>query len=1192
MNSSRPAGTLIALLVIVLLEILIARNVMASTQTDIVGPTGSVSFGRFVTALPNGNIVIADPGFTEPGGGPTAVGAVYLYNGATGTMISRITGSTAFDAIGDFGMRIVGNGNFIIRSSGWDNGSATSAGAVTWCSGTIGCTGVVSPANSLVGSTSDDGVYIPTVLANGNYVVVSLSWDNGVVANVGAVTFCDGNTGKFGTITAANSLIGSTLNDRVGSSDSGLLPLLDGPNFLVHSPIWDNGAATNAGAITWCSGTTGCTGVVSAANSLVGSSINDQVGGTGNSTVSRFTNGNYVVRSPNWDAGAITNVGAATFANGATGIAGTISASNSLVGTTASDQVSSGSVTVTSAGKYIVRSPLWDSGVVANTGAVTLGDVATGGSGVVSAANSLIGTTAGDQVGSGSAIFSPSGKYIVSSPNWDNGAIVDVGAVTFLDTSSNLIGVVSAANSLIGTTASDQVGSGGITQPNGNFLVLSPNWDNGLIVDAGAGTFLNASGSLSGTVTAANSLVGTTASDRVGFRGSRTLTNGNYLISSPFWNNGVIADVGAVSFGNGTTGVTGAITASNSYIGGTADDRIGDIFNGVTALANGNYLISSPSWDNGLTANVGALTYGNGSTGSTGLVSTANSLYGTTPDDFINQAVIVLANGNYVVRQPAWDNGAAANAGAVTFGNPAVPLIGPVSAANSLVGTSAGDNLANTSEPVVELSNGAYLINSPSWNNGAIENAGAITIANGTTGISGPVSSANSLVGSTAFDGVGGASFFVSSTFGNGLYPLRSPDWANGAISRAGAITYLDASIGVSGPISSSNSVLGNTANGGSNLSVSFDAVNNQMVVGRSGDRIVTLFRPAGGTTPTPTNTPTNTPTAAGTPSIIGTVTYGNAIGAPTPRFVSNVTITGAGSPTVMTTTAAPGASAGQYTLTGFGAGSYTVTPTKMGGSNSITSFDAARISQHVAGPPNPLLTGNQLVVADVSGNTSVTSFDAAMIAKFAAGPPYEAPGIGSTSTWRFTPTNRNYASVASSISGEDYSALLMGEVSGNWNNTGARPAGTVVSGQWAVDGEDNYRMARPINVTVQEVLTAADKEIVVLVSVEDIADKEVISYEFDLRYDTSVIQPLVEPVDVSGTVSRGLSVVTNAAEPGLLRVVVYGAWPLNENGLLLNLRFTSVGSAGSVSPLSFDRIMFNEGEPRVTITDGKIELF
>ena len=46
----------------------------------------------------------------------------------------------------------------------------------------------------------------------------------------------------------------------------------------------------------------------------------------------------------------------------------------------------------------------------------------------------------------------------------------------------------------------------------------------------------------------------------------------------------------------------------------------------------------------------------------------------------------------------------------------------------------------------------------------------------------------------------------------------------------------------------------------------------------------------------------TNTP-----PVISGTVTYGNAVGAPTPRFVSNVTITAAGAPMVSTTTGAPG---------------------------------------------------------------------------------------------------------------------------------------------------------------------------------------------------------------------------------------------------------------------------------------------
>ncbi|MBK8466498.1 MAG: hypothetical protein IPL32_11760 [Chloracidobacterium sp.] len=332
-------------------------------------------------------------------------------------------------------------------------------------------------------------------------------------------------------------------------------------------------------------------------------------------------------------------------------------------------------------------------------------------------------------------------------------------------------------------------------------------------------------------------------------------------------------------------------------------------------------------------------------------------------------------------------------------------------------------------------------------------------------------------------------------------------------------------------------------------------------------------------------------PAVSSAPSAIsGTITYGNAIGAPNPRFVSNVLISGSGSTNVSTTTAAPGAIAGQYTLMGFGAGSYTVTPTKTGGVNNITSFDAARISQHVAGPPNPQLTGNQLLVADVSGNSVVSSFDAAMIAKFVAGPPFAAPGIGSTSTWRFTPTNKNYPSVASSIAGEDYSALLMGEVSGNWNNTGARPAGKVNNGQWTMDSK-GMGPERGISVELPT-LVSVDKEIVVPVNVQGIANKGVIAYEFDLRYDPTVIQPIVEPADLKDTASRGLLVVTNATEPGLLRVVVYGAYPIDGDGVLLNLRFTSVGAVGSMSPISFGRIMFNEGESRVLVTDGKVELF
>ena len=62
-------------------------------------------------------------------------------------------------------------------------------------------------------------------------------------------------------------------------------------------------------------------------------------------------------------------------------------------------------------------------------------------------------------------------------------------------------------------------------------------------------------------------------------------------------------------------------------------------------------------------------------------------------------------------------------------------------------------------------------------------------------------------------------------------------------------------------------------------------------------------------------------------------------------------------------------------------------------------------------------------------------------------------------------------------------------------------------------------------------------------------------------------------------------------AEPGILRVVVYGALPIDEDGVLLNLRFMAVGAPGSVSPLSFERIMFNEGESKVEIAGGQIRL-
>jgi hypothetical protein len=87
------------------------------------------------------------------------------------------------------------------------------------------------------------------------------------------------------------------------------------------------------------------------------------------------------------------------------------------------------------------------------------------------------------------------------------------------------------------------------------------------------------------------------------------------------------------------------------------------------------------------------------------------------------------------------------------------------------------------------------------------------------------------------------------------------------------------------------------------------------------------------------------------------------------------------------------------------------------------------------------------------------------------------------------------------------------------------------------------------------------------------------------------VIRPAADPVDSKNTASRGLSYVVNAREPGLLRVVMYGAFPIDGNRVLLNLRFSAIGVLGSTSPLTFERIMFNEGSSEPIVTNGEIRL-
>ncbi len=773
-------------------------------------PDAGNGFPTAVAVLDNDNVVATD--WRNDFGGADA-GAAYLFNGATGALICNIYGA-AGDQVGSQGIATLkDNNNFVVLTQYW--GSGTYKGAATWGDGStgfIGGGGLLSSANSLVGSNSSDslGSGGVTALTNGNYVVSSPFWN----AERGAATWVNGSTGKVADyvangsanlVTSANSVLGTTVNDEVGNN--GIKALANG-NYVVISPDWNS----SRGAVTWVNGSNGQVSdyvansnanVLSSANSVIGSTPMDRVGNGG---VTELANGSFVVASWSWNQGATTYAGAATWVDGTNGRVSdyalngntnVVSTANSLYGSTASDFVGSDGVTALANGNYVVNSQGWDNGAATNVGAVTWVDGTNGrafgepsAGAAVSASNSLVGSATDGNVGYGGVTALANGNFVVASPFWINGGTVSAGAVTWIDGSNGQASdssiVVSAANSLVGSNTNDRVGYGGVFElSNGNYVVVSDNW-NAAASQVGAVSFVNpavttpgAVGNKVGVVSTSNSLVGSTLNDRVGNGGIAALSNGNYVVKSPDWDSGGVANVGAVTWGNGSSGIVGTVGAGNSLVGSNANDRVGypggegDALDGVVALPNGNYVVASAQWN----ASRGAVTWGNGSTGIAGTVTAGNSLVGSQSFDRVgSNGLTVLSNGNYVVISPYW-NGTSDELGAVTFGSGTAGVSGVVSGANSLVGTYSydgdGDNVG--SGGVVALAGGDYLVLSPNWKNdfSATSRLGAATFGSGTTGVTGEVTTANSFIGTADNDRIGSGGAWALS---DGKAVVSSPD--------------------------------------------------------------------------------------------------------------------------------------------------------------------------------------------------------------------------------------------------------------------------------------------------------------------------------------------------------------------------------------------------------------------------------
>lgn len=166
--------------------------------------------------------------------------------------------------------------------------------------------------------------------------------------------------------------------------------------------------------------------------------------------------------------------------------------------------------------------------------------------------------------------------------------------------------------------------------------------------------------------------------------------------------------------------------------------------------------------------------------------------------------------------------------------------------------------------------------------------------------------------------------------------------------------------------------------------------------------------------------------------NIGGTINYGIIPSGGTQKNIPAVTINAAGPSSLSTVS---DSATGVYTLTNLmTTGQYVVTPAKgKNDINGITSFDATLVLRCIAAGGGCSLTTNQQIAANVDDSADgVTAFDATQILRFVASNG-STTAAGFTGEWKFVPSSRTHPALTASLTNQDFTGILRGEVSGDW---------------------------------------------------------------------------------------------------------------------------------------------------------------
>ncbi len=296
--------------------------------------------------------------------------------------------------------------------------------------------------------------------------------------------------------------------------------------------------------------------------------------------------------------------------------------------------------------------------------------------------------------------------------------------------------------------------------------------------------------------------------------------------------------------------------------------------------------------------------------------------------------------------------------------------------------------------------------------------------------------------------------------------------------------------------------------------------------------------------------------------SLSGTVTHDSSVTVP------GVVLSLTGNAAVTQTTGTNGT----FQFTDVRTGNYILTPSKSDDVEGISSYDASRILEHAAGITT--LTGHAAMAADVNRNGLIDSMDAFYVLQMAAS-LIDVPFPGAGSVWMFDPATRNYPNLSAHQTGQNFVAILVGDVSGNWTP----PEGP---GAPTDDGQT------PAAVVLPAVSSGLGETQMVSLHVTP-GTRPFKSADIVITYDPAVTTPVT--AQKGPVLPADWALVANLATPGTIRLAMAGTSAVTAPGTAVEIAFRAIGCSGTTSSLTLQKQQLDEGLTLSTGTNGRFDV-